>query len=61
MKILMMVLIVTKLILKTSKKLIDNTHKKASSSTAIDMKVASNFGTRRYWLKKLSKCPWLMT
>ncbi len=30
------------------KKLIDNTHKKASYSTAIDMKVASKFGTRRY-------------
>ncbi len=54
MKILMMVLMVTKLILKTSKKLIDNTHKKASYSTAIDMKSASKFGTRRYWLKKLS-------
>ncbi len=49
-----MVLMVTKLILKTSKKLIDNTHKKASYSTAIDMKVASKFGTKRYWLKKLS-------
>ncbi len=45
---------VTKLILKTSKKLIDNTHKKASYSTAIDMKLTSKFGTRRYWLKKLS-------
>ncbi len=34
---------------KTLKKFIDNTHKKVSYSTAIDMKVASKFGTRKYW------------
>jgi hypothetical protein len=45
-----MVLLVTKLIFKTSKKLIDNTHKEASDSAAFDMKIASKFGTRRYWL-----------
>jgi hypothetical protein len=49
-----MVVLVTKLILKLSKKLIDNTHKQASYSTSINMKVASKFGTRKYWLKKLT-------
>jgi hypothetical protein len=31
-------------------KLIDNTHKQASYSTSINMKVASKFGKRKYWL-----------
>ncbi len=49
MKILQVAFLVTKLILKSSTKFIVNTHKKASYSRAIDMKVASKFGTRRYW------------
>jgi hypothetical protein len=57
----MMVLMVTKLILKTLKKLIDNTYEKAIYSKAIDMKVVSKFGTRRYSFEKLSYCPWLIT
>ncbi len=41
--------IVTKLLLKTTKKFTDNTHEETNYSTAIDMKVSFKFVAKRYW------------